>query len=67
MRDMANTYRWIDTASLEVLAKKKRGRINTLENGHLTYLNKDELKRVRYHLKQIEAELRSRADQLDLF
>jgi len=64
-RNMARVYRFTTSDALQSLWARKAARVRTLE-GSYSYLDKQELRRIRFNMKQIEAELASREAQLNL-
>jgi len=64
MSDMSGYYRNRPTHELKTLRSKKFLRIQKLEREPMTYFTQRELRTQRSLLKQIDAELNCRADQL---
>lgn len=65
-RDMSKTYERMTTLDLGTLKSKKRLRIEKIENSW-SYLHRQEVRRLRFALEQIDVELNCRRDQLALF
>lgn len=66
MRYMGTLYANMTEYDLRVLRSKKYNRISSLRHQPSTYLNMQELKKLIYQLNTLDAELRSRKDQLSL-
>lgn len=66
MRYMGRLYANMTEYDLRVLRSKKYNRISSLRHQPSTYLNMQELKKLIYQLNTLDAELRSRKDQLSL-
>jgi len=56
-RDMSRVYRFMTLEDCLELRSRKLGRIRTLERRQLSYLDQQELRRVRFNLAQLEKEL----------
>lgn len=61
-RDMSRVYRYSKTEDLEELRSRKMVRARRLERS-VSYLDKQELRRIRFNVKQIDVELAARAAQ----
>jgi len=66
MRDMSNTYRHMSIFELMMLWSKKQTRARKLEKSY-SYLDQQELRNIRFNVKQIEAEIAAKEAQLALF
>jgi len=64
-RNMSKTYRYMKSDDLQELWSRKAVRVRKLEKS-FGYLDKQELRCIRFNMKQIEAELESRKFQLRL-
>jgi len=64
-RDMSRTYRHMTVFDLMELKSRKLSRARTLEKSH-SYLDQQELRRIRFNIKQIDAEIAGKVDQLPL-
>jgi len=62
-RDMSNTYRHMSIFHLKELKSRKLMRLRAIENSY-SYLHKQEVRRIRYNLKQIEVEIECKEAQL---
>lgn len=65
-RDMSNLYRVRTTTDLLMLRSKKKSRLAALQRS-LSYMDKQEARRIEHNIKQIDAELAARDAQLELF
>lgn len=66
-RDMSNIYRFKNDRELRELRSKKLVALDRLRRQHMGYFVKREIDRQSHLLRQIEAELAARRDQLALF
>jgi len=66
MRDMSNTYRHMNIFDLQTLKSRKLSRARTLEKSH-SYLDQQELRSIRFNVKQIEVEIAAKEAQMALF
>jgi hypothetical protein len=66
LRDMSNTYRWTKTDDLEENLSRKKQELHRLLNKEPSYFHAKDVKRLTHYMRQIEAELQSRRDQLNL-
>jgi len=66
-KDMSKVYRHMKTDDLVKNLLRKRARRYTIRNHQpMSYLDLQELRRVEFHIKQMEVELAARAAQLNL-
>jgi len=65
-RDMSRVYRFMSLDDCLELRSRKMSKIRTLERYHFGYLVEQELRRVRFNLKQLEAEIACKQAQLNL-
>jgi len=66
-RDMSHVYRQTKTFDLMSNLARKEVELYRLRKKPLTYWIKKDIARVEHYIRQIEAELRSRRDQMQLF
>jgi len=66
LRDMSSTYRWTSTKDLEENLSRKKQELHRLLNKESSYFHAKDVKRLTHYMRQIEAELQSRRDQLNL-
>lgn len=62
-RNMSNTYRHMSIRDLQELKSRKLSRARKLEKSY-SYLDWQELQRIRFNVKQIDAEIACKIDQL---
>jgi len=65
-RDMSRTYRHMSLFDCHQLMSQKTQRARALERSD-SYLAKQELRRVRFNIKQLQAEIACKEAQLPLF
>lgn len=63
-RNMSNTYRHMSIFDLQDLKSRKTVRLRKVENSW-SYLDKQEARRIRFNLKQIDAEIACKEAQLN--
>ncbi len=56
-RDMSRVYRFMNLDDCLELRSRKISKIRTLERRQLSYLDQQELRRVRFNLNQLEKEI----------
>jgi len=66
VRDMSRVYRFMSLDDCLELRSRKMSRIRTLERRQLSYLDQHELRRVRFNLKQLDAEIACKIAELQL-
>jgi len=62
-RDMSNTYRHMSIFHLQELKSRKLMRLRAIENS-FSYLDKQEVRRIRFNLNQIDVEIACKEAQL---
>jgi len=62
-RDMSNTYRHMSVFDLQALKSRKLMRLRRIENS-FSYLDKQEARRIRFNINQIDVEIACKGDQL---
>jgi len=65
-RDMSRVYRHMNIDDCLELRSRKMSKIRTLERRQLSYLDQQELRRVRFNLKQLDAEIACKQAQMQL-
>jgi len=65
-RDMERVYRHMSLDDCLELRSRKMSRIRTLERRSESYLDMQELRRVRFNLKQLEAEIACKQAQMQM-
>jgi len=65
-RDMSRVYRHMHYDDCLELKSRKISKIRTLEGKQRSYLEDQELRRMRFNLKQLEAEIACREAQMEL-
>jgi len=66
-RDMARVYRHMHYDDCLELKSRKMIKIRQLEGKQRSYLEDQELRRIRFNLKQLEAEIACKEAQMELF
>jgi len=64
-RDMSNTYRHMSIFDLQELKSRKLVRYRRIEHSY-SYHDKQEKRRIEFNIKQIDAEIACKTDQLEL-
>jgi len=65
-KDMSKIYFSKTTVALEMLKSEKQSKIRQLERSYMGYLDKQDLRKLRHQVKQIEAVIESRRLQQEL-
>jgi len=65
-RDMSRVYRFMSLDDCLELRSRKMSKIRTLEHRAESYLDMQELRRVRFNLKQLDAEIACKQAQMQM-
>jgi len=65
-RDMSNTYRWMSIDDLEELKSRKIVRLRRLESKYMGYLDQQDVRRIKFNISQIDAEIACKSAQMSL-